>query len=82
MAKPQRMYSSQPTVDRAEGTIIKFIPDKGFGFIRTPDGKEIFFHRTSVRGNVPAEEIRLTQPVRFILTDSPKGPRAEDVELI
>ena len=32
-----------------EGTVVRMIRDRGFGFIRTePDGEEIFFHASAV----------------------------------
>ena len=35
---------------RQHGTVIKFLEDKNFGFIRSDDGKEIFFHRNEFKG--------------------------------
>ena len=32
----------------AKGTVTRVIRDRGFGFIRTEEGQEIFFHHTSV----------------------------------
>jgi CspA family cold shock protein len=34
----------------AKGTIKKLIGDKGFGFIQTEEGKELFFHRNDLQG--------------------------------
>ncbi|MBO0683159.1 MAG: cold shock domain-containing protein, partial [Candidatus Dormibacteraeota bacterium] len=31
-----------------EGTIKKIVSDRGFGFIAADDGKEYFFHRSSI----------------------------------
>ena len=33
-----------------QGTIKRIIRDRGFGFIRTADGQEVFFHRSSLQG--------------------------------
>jgi cold shock CspA family protein len=64
--------------DRLTGTISRILVDKGFGFIRLPDGREYFFNRS-------ATPVFLTlQPddlVSFEATMGPKGPRAEDVRL-
>ncbi len=39
----------------ATGSIVRIVRDRGFGFIRTDDGQEIFFHATSVpAGNFDA----------------------------
>jgi len=32
----------------ATGSIIRLIRDRGFGFIRTDNGQEVFFHATGV----------------------------------
>jgi cold shock CspA family protein len=34
------------------GTIKRVFKDRGFGFIRTSDGQEIFFHRSGLRSAV------------------------------
>ena len=34
----------------ATGTIKKLVGDRGFGFIQTEDGSDIFFHRSQVAG--------------------------------
>src|SRR5205814_9004208 len=35
----------------ANGTIKKLVGDRGFGFIQTEDGSDIFFHRSHVEGD-------------------------------
>jgi len=63
----------------AEGTIKK-LTDKGFGFIETESGKDMFFHLSNVEG-VRFEELREGQRVSFVVGEGPKGPRAEEVKL-
>ena len=64
----------------AEG-IIKRLTDKGFGFIRTDEGSDVFFHRSSVEGTT-FEELRENQRVSYVESAGPKGPRAENVRVI
>jgi CspA family cold shock protein len=64
----------------AEGTI-KRLTDKGFGFIETSPGKDIFFHMSAVQG-VRFEDLRQGQRVSFTEGVGPKGPRAENVKPI
>jgi CspA family cold shock protein len=33
-----------------KGTIKRLIADRGFGFIRTAEGKDLFFHRSELQG--------------------------------
>ncbi len=62
----------------AEGTIKK-LTDKGFGFIDTGKGEDMFFHMSNVV-DVRYEDLREGQKVTFSLGEGPKGPRAEDVK--
>jgi CspA family cold shock protein len=64
----------------AEGTI-KRLTDKGFGFIDTGSGKDLFFHMSSVEG-VRFEDLKQGQRVSFNEGQGPKGPRAENVKPI
>lgn len=64
----------------AEGTI-KRVTDKGFGFIETGTGADVFFHMSAVEG-VRFEDLRPGQRVSFNVGQGPKGPRAENVKVI
>ena len=64
----------------AEGTI-KRLMDKGFGFIDTGSGKDMFFHSSSVE-EVRFEELSEGQRVSFNEGQGPKGPCAENVRPI
>jgi cold shock protein len=64
----------------SEGTIKKKT-DKGFGFINTGDGKDLFFHSTNVEGS-GYEALREGQKVSYTEGRGPKGPRAENVKPI
>lgn len=61
----------------AEGTIKK-LTEKGFGFIDTGTGNDIFFHMSNLEG-VRYEELHEGQQVSFNEGHGPKGPRAENV---
>jgi CspA family cold shock protein len=63
----------------AEGTIKK-LTDKGFGFIKLANGKDLFFHSKSLQG-VRYEELSEGQKVSFTEGQGPKGPCAENVKL-
>jgi CspA family cold shock protein len=63
----------------AQGTI-KRLTDRGFGFIGTSDGKDMFFHMSSVL-NAEWDDLREGQKVEFDVGDGPKGPRAESVRV-
>lgn len=64
----------------AEGSI-KRLTEKGFGFIRTADGSDLFFHSTALEG-VAFEELRIGQRVEFTQGEGVKGPRAESIRVL
>ncbi len=62
------------------GTIMRLVTDKGFGFIAASDGVEYFFHRSACT-QTPFDELREGQAVTFDKGQGPKGPRGENVRL-
>ena len=64
----------------AEGKI-KRLTDRGFGFIELADGKDMFFHMSSVEGT-SFEQLQEGNRVSFEVGQGPKGPRAEQVRVI
>jgi CspA family cold shock protein len=60
---------------------IKRLTEKGFGFIETASGKDMFFHKSDVAG-VTYETLQVGQPVSFTEAMGAKGPRAENVKLV
>ncbi|GAA4472696.1 MULTISPECIES: cold-shock protein [Novipirellula] len=64
----------------AEGKI-KRVTDKGFGFIETDSGSDMFFHSSALEG-VNYDDLREGQLVSYNVGSGPKGPRAENVQLI
>lgn len=64
----------------AEGRIKK-LTAKGFGFIDTGNGNDLFFHMSNVEGT-SYEDLREGQRVSYNAGHGPKGPRAENVRVI
>ena len=64
----------------AEGTIKK-LTSKNFGFIKTEDNKDLFFHESALQG-VGFAALHEGQKVSYTVGQSPKGPRAENVKPI
>ena len=48
----------------AKGSIRRLITDRGFGFIMTEEGKDLFFHRNELQG-VDYSSLRQGQEVEF-----------------
>lgn len=63
-----------------EGKVVR-ITDKGFGFIKGQDNVEYFFHKSALRGAI-FEALTEGERVDFTPDEGPKGPRAENIELL
>ncbi len=66
----------------AQGTVKRFNTDKGYGFITPDDGTpDVFVHHSAIEagGHRSLED---NQRVEYTVTQSPKGPRAEQVRPI
>ena len=61
------------------GTVAKWIGDRGFGFIKCDDGKEVFVHKSDIQGKSSLIE---GEKVEFEVTQGDKGPRAAKVKPI
>jgi cold shock protein len=63
-----------------QGKIKMTNTEKGFGFIAGEDGREYFFHKTGC-GNCRFDQLERGTFVTFDTEDSPKGPRAVDINV-
>ena len=61
-----------------DGKVKWFNPKKGFGFIVTADGRDIFVHYSSISSD-GFKSLTEGDPVTFDLVESDKGFRAENV---
>ncbi|MHC4362601.1 MAG: cold-shock protein [Planctomycetota bacterium] len=62
----------------SEGTVKWFNQRKGYGFISTPDGRDIFVHYSNIAGE-GFKTLVEGEPVSFDIVEGEKGPRAENV---
>ncbi|MBB4932634.1 CspA family cold shock protein [Lipingzhangella halophila] len=63
----------------AQGTVKWFNSEKGFGFIsRDEGGPDVFVHYSNIAGS-GFRNLEEEQRVEFEVTQSPKGPQAEEV---
>ncbi|MBI1810388.1 MAG: cold-shock protein [Nitrospirota bacterium] len=62
----------------AKGTVKWFNESKGFGFITSEDGGDVFVHYSELQGD-GFKSLSEGQAVSFDVVDSPKGPKAANV---
>ena len=63
----------------SKGKIKKLVRDRGFGFISATDGREVFFHQSSLV-DIEFDALKEEQEVEFEVEKSPKGARAINVK--
>lgn len=62
----------------ANGKVKWFNDSKGFGFITSEDGSDVFVHHTSIQGN-GFKSLAEGDAVSFDTEKGPKGPKATNV---
>lgn len=63
------------------GKVLRLIPDEGYGFLESAEGKEVYFHRNSVL-NDQFDQLEVGSEVRFSEEKGEEGPQASSVALI
>lgn len=61
------------------GKVARRVPEEGYGFIRTPDGRDVYFHEDTLVGGVEMDDLHVQTPVRFLEEEGEKGPQAREV---
>lgn len=64
----------------SHGRVAKFLAGEGSGFIETPDGREIYFHRDAVLDGA-FDRMVVGSEVRFVEEEGENGPQARIVRL-
>jgi len=71
-----KLHEAQP-----HARIARLVPDQDHGFLETPDGREVFFHRHSVLGD-GFDRLSPGDEVRFVEEEGEKGPQASTVRAV
>jgi len=62
-------------------TVSRLFPKEGYGYLETPDGREIYFHEHSVLGS-PFKKLKTGATAQFVEEAGLKGPQASTVRII
>ena len=62
------------------GRITKLFPEEGYGFLETPEGEEVYFHRNAVLDDF--QELAVGSEVRFTEEPGERGPQATSLRLV
>ena len=66
-------------VEPATGRIVKIFPESDYGFIKTADSREIYFHRNSLLDGTDLAQLKFGTEVSFIEEQGYDGPQAARV---
>ncbi len=67
--------------ERETGSVKWFDSSKGYGFITTDGGRDIFVHYSAIK-NEGFKTLQDGQKVEFEVIENDKGPQAQDVKAI
>jgi len=62
------------------GRVTKLFPEEGYGFVQTPGGEEVYFHRNAVLDDFA--ELAVGSEVRFTEEPGERGPQATSLRLV
>ena len=66
-----------------KGTVKRVVRDKGFGFLKCDDGREIFFHASGVIKGATFQDLKEGASVEFeVEKGGPKGAKAFDIMVL
>lgn len=68
-----KAHESQP-----HARVARLFPDAGYGFLETPDGRSVYFHKNSVLDG-GFKDLEVGAEVRFVEEEGEKGPQASTV---
>jgi CspA family cold shock protein len=83
--RARRAGAPVPSGPKVKGRIKKLVRDRGFGFVRGDDGKEVFFHRFFHRsglGSTDYDALSEGDVVEYVVQEGPRGARAENVRAV
>lgn len=72
-----KVHPEQETV----ALVVKLFRDKGYGFLKTPEGVELYFHRHSILHD-DFDRLEIGTAVRYVMEAGEKGPQASTVQIV
>lgn len=74
----EQRKASQPV---RSGKVVRLMPEEGYGFVRTPDGRDVYFHEDTLV-SAELDDLNAQTPVRFTEEQGDKGPQAREVHVL
>lgn len=81
LVERQRAEVKPRTSRETMAFVVRLFPEDGYGFLKTPDGEDLYFHRNSVLHN-DFERLAVGTGVRFTKEIGEKGAQASTVQIV
>jgi cold shock CspA family protein len=81
LAERQRGEVKTHPTQEETALVIRLLREEDYGFLKTPDGQEIYFHRNSVLRDA-FDRLEVGTGVRFVATEGDDGLQASTVEIV
>ncbi len=79
--EPRRRDALAPGSGESRGLVVKLFDEPGYGFLRTPDGQELYFHENAVlHGDF--RRLAIGTEVRFEPSEGEAGPQASSLQIV
>jgi cold shock protein len=65
----------------AQGTVTWFEDDKGYGFVASDDGGDVFVHYSQIVTDGP-RRLEAGQRVEFAVSQGERGPQADQIRVL
>lgn len=81
LIEQQRNQTKKHPDQEAGAVVEKLFPEEGYGFLRTVDGEEVYFHRNSVIHN-DFDRLEIGTGVRYVAETGDRGLQASTVQIV
>jgi cold shock CspA family protein/ribosome-associated translation inhibitor RaiA len=81
LVEKQRGNVKSHPAQEVGGLVVRLFRDKGYGFIKSPNGQEIYFHKNSLPAN-DFDRLEIGTGVQWHEEQGDKGPQASTVRII
>jgi cold shock CspA family protein/ribosome-associated translation inhibitor RaiA len=78
--KQQGRIKTHPQQERI-AFVARLFPEGGYGFIKTLEGRELYFHRNSVLDE-DFDRLEIGTGVRYVAGEGDEGPKATTVQIV
>lgn len=79
--KQRERRKTESRTEPPHAVVAKIFSDDGYGFLESPDGREIYFHQNSVL-NKDFDDLEIGATVQFAEEMGDKGPQATTVRVL